>query len=165
MVSFFQQLISFFTDTTNPTLRLMQSGLLTLGVVSAFLVFYTTRDSLLRSRSFLFQCFSILLVAALPIVGFFLYLLIRPARTRKERDMEAMLREILVSQKAKSVALPTMERPDVSQTSPHTDRVKGTPKFHTFAPKESPEGRKEEYQKDHTPKMEAEIAKEEAVAV
>ncbi len=69
--------------------------LIALAVVDVFLVFFTTRDILLRSASLWFQLFSILLVALLPAVGFFLYLLIRPARTTKQRQMEAMLLELL----------------------------------------------------------------------
>jgi hypothetical protein len=39
---------------------------------------------------------SIVIVAALPIAGFFLYLLIRPSRTNKEREMEELVTELLV---------------------------------------------------------------------
>ncbi len=58
-----------------------------------FLVLFTTRDILLRTNSFLLQACSILLVAVLPIVGFFIYVLIRPSRTLAER---AMHRDIIV---------------------------------------------------------------------
>jgi hypothetical protein len=62
--------------------------------VLVFLLLFTLRDILLRTRSFWYQCFCVLLVGALPIVGFLLYLLIRPARTIKQRETEAMLRQI-----------------------------------------------------------------------
>ena len=39
---------------------------------------------------------SILIVALLPVVGFFLYVLIRPARTIKERELEALLLRLVV---------------------------------------------------------------------
>jgi len=47
----------------------------------------------------MFVC--IILVAVLPVVGFFLYLLIRPARTIKERDLEEMLRSLVDKEKGK----------------------------------------------------------------
>lgn len=59
-----------------------------------FFLLYTLRDILLRTRSFWAQSGSILLVVLLPVAGFFLYLLVRPARTIKDREMEAMLRAL-----------------------------------------------------------------------
>ena len=80
----------------DPALRLLQCGMLLVGVVVIFLVFYTTRDILLRTHSFWYMFLSIVLVAVLPVVGFFLYLLIRPSRTNKEYEMEELLTDILV---------------------------------------------------------------------
>jgi|GEM_PF-1486090 predicted phosphatase len=80
----------------DPMLRILQGVLLLFGFFQIFLVFFATRDVLLRSRSFLLQCVAILLVAVLPVVGFLLYLLIRPARTLKERELEELLRSITV---------------------------------------------------------------------
>ena len=85
----------------DPMLRLLQGGLLLLGFLVVFLVFFTTRDILLRTQSFIYMFLSILLVAALPIMGFLLYLLIRPARTLKEKEMEAMVRELFAKKKGK----------------------------------------------------------------
>ena len=79
----------------DPLLRLWQGSLLLIGVLAIFLVFYTTRDVILRTHSFLYMLFSILLVALLPGVGFLLYLLIRPQRTIKERELEKMVQDIL----------------------------------------------------------------------
>lgn len=79
----------------DPALRLIQGAMLLVGILVIFLVFYTTRDILLRTHSFFYMFISILLVAALPVVGFFLYLLIRPARTIKEREIEMMLIELV----------------------------------------------------------------------
>lgn len=79
----------------DPTLRLLQFGMLFAGVIVIFLVFFTTRDILLRTHSFWIMFFSIVLVAFLPVVGFFLYLLIRPARTIKEREIEELLLRII----------------------------------------------------------------------
>jgi len=79
----------------DPLMRIWQGSLLFIGILAIFLVFYTTRDVILRTHSFLYMLFSILLVAFLPGVGFLFYLLIRPARTIKEREMEKMVQDIL----------------------------------------------------------------------
>ncbi|MFA6038925.1 MAG: PLD nuclease N-terminal domain-containing protein [Candidatus Peribacteraceae bacterium] len=85
--------------SADPTARFLQLLLLGAGSVAVYLICYTTRDILLRSRSFLYQALSILLVTILPVVGFFLYLLIRPARTVRERELEEMVRSLLPSPK------------------------------------------------------------------
>ena len=85
--------LSLLTD--NPMLRAMQLSLLAGAVVAIYLVFFTTRDIILRTRSLAYQLLCILIVAALPVLGFFLYLLIRPATTLRERDTERMLRKLL----------------------------------------------------------------------
>jgi len=79
----------------DPLLRAMQFSLIGVGFLAIFLVFYTTRDILLRTNSFLYMFFCILLVAVFPGVGFLIYLLIRPPRTLKERELEKMLQGIL----------------------------------------------------------------------
>lgn len=56
-----------------------------------YFLFFAMRDIFLRTHSSLYQIACILLVALLPVVGFLLYFLIRPARTIKEREMEQML--------------------------------------------------------------------------
>lgn len=94
---FLQPVLLFLAD--DPMLRFLQGGMLLGGVVVVFLVFYTTRDILLRTNSFWYTLFCILLVATLPVVGFFIYLLIRPARTTKEREVEGMLKEVVGSVK------------------------------------------------------------------
>lgn len=80
--------------SADPALRLMQGLLLALAVLVVYLVFFTLRDVLLRSRNFAFQLFSILLVAFVPVVGFLLYMLIRPVQTLAERRRDRMLREL-----------------------------------------------------------------------
>ncbi len=90
---FLEPWLLFLSD--DPLLRIAQIAMLILGVIAIFLVFYTTRDILLRTHSFILMFLSILLVAALPGVGFFLYLLLRPPRTLKEREIEALLYTIL----------------------------------------------------------------------
>lgn len=69
----------------------VQGAVIAVAVVLIYLLLYTLRDILLRTRSFWYQFFCVLLVGCLPVVGFFLYLLIRPARTVKERELESML--------------------------------------------------------------------------
>jgi hypothetical protein len=87
----------------DPLLRAMQIGLVGIGVLVIFTVFYVTRDILLRSQSFLLMFFSILLTAFLPLGGFLLYLLIRPSRTLAEKELDRKVSEIhaLLSKDAK----------------------------------------------------------------
>lgn len=66
-----------------------------------FLIFFTTRDIILRTRSFWYQLFCIVLVTFLPVVGFFLYLLIRPPATLVEQEMQETLDEILERERKK----------------------------------------------------------------
>lgn len=89
LTSLIQPFQSFLSD--DPNVAMTQAGLLAVVVVVLFLLFYTLRDIVLRTRSFTYQCLCILLVALLPIVGFLLYILIRPARTVKEREIQEML--------------------------------------------------------------------------
>ena len=120
-----QQWLFFLSD--NPVLRTMQLSLLSVGVVAVLLVCFTTRDILLRSRSFWYQLVSILLVATLPIVGFFLYLLIRPARTVKEREMEEMLKKLIVfSEEAEIVYEDELPVAQAEKTQKHEKNVHGT---------------------------------------
>ncbi len=69
--------------------------MLLIACIVVFFVLFTLRDILLRTSSFLYQIFCILLVAALPLLGFLLYLLIRPSRTIAERRLESKVDEIL----------------------------------------------------------------------
>ncbi|MDD4318907.1 MAG: PLD nuclease N-terminal domain-containing protein [Candidatus Peribacteraceae bacterium] len=88
-----QLLLTILSD--DPIVRATQVSLLVAGFLAVYLVCYATRDILLRTRSFLYQAFCILLVAALPVFGFFLYLLVRPARTVRQRETDEVLRRIL----------------------------------------------------------------------
>lgn len=81
--------------SADPAARAFQIILIAAASVAVYLICYTTRDILLRTHSFLYQAACILLVTLLPILGFFLYLLIRPARTVKERRLEEMIRWLL----------------------------------------------------------------------
>ena len=100
--SFAEPWIMFLAE--DPVLPAGQFALAFFGAVAVFLVFYTTRDAILRSNSFIFMLFSILLAAILPVLGFLIYLLIRPPRTIKEKEIESMLKEltcVLAQEKAK----------------------------------------------------------------
>jgi len=82
----------FLSD--DPVFRVIQVGLLCVGALIIFFVFFTTRDILLRTHSFWYMAFCILLVALLPVIGFLIYLLIRPSRTLHQREQEALIREL-----------------------------------------------------------------------
>jgi len=107
--SLFEPWLTFLAE--DPILRMMQVGMLLAGVIAVFLVFYTTRDILLRTNSFLYMFFCILLVAMLPVVGFFLYLLIRPPRTIKERELEQKVLTFVNAQQKTS----TKKKPPVKK--------------------------------------------------
>jgi ABC-type nickel/cobalt efflux system permease component RcnA len=79
----------------NPSLVMMQMCMVAVGVLLVYLVLYATRDILLRTHSFLYQIAVIVLVAVLPVVGFLLYLLIRPATTNRQREFEREVRDVL----------------------------------------------------------------------
>lgn len=108
---FLQQLLddALLAFSADPIVLSLQAAIALAGVVAVYLLAYTVRDVILRTRSIVYQLGCILLVAALPIAGFFLYLLVRPARTVKERQMERMLKEVLAGEKniAHSVAAHT----------------------------------------------------------
>lgn len=65
------------------------------GFIVAYLVLFATRDILLRTHSFGIQVLCILLVALLPVLGFLLYLLVRPSKTNAEKKMQADLHLLL----------------------------------------------------------------------
>ncbi len=100
----------FLFLSQDPLLRVVQVGMLLAGVIAVFLVFYTTRDILLRTSSFLYMFLCILLVAFIPVIGFFVYLLIRPARTIKERELEQAVRSFMEKQPSKKKAQATADQ-------------------------------------------------------
>lgn len=79
----------------DPTALALQLGVLAVGALLLFFLFWTLKDALLRSRSLGFHMFSLLLVTALPFFGILVYLLVRPSRTLKERETERLLHAIL----------------------------------------------------------------------
>ncbi|MBI3336521.1 hypothetical protein HYZ98_03070 [Candidatus Peregrinibacteria bacterium] len=86
-------ILAFFSE--DPVFRLMQGGLLLIGLVDVFLLFWTLRDALMRSQSLLFQMCALVMVFALPFAGFLLYLLIRPSSTLRERSIVQMVEQVL----------------------------------------------------------------------
>ncbi|MDB4979221.1 MAG: hypothetical protein JWM56_1407 [Candidatus Peribacteria bacterium] len=77
-----------------PHINTMSTALLGAGILAVFLIFFTTRDILLRTQSFVYQFICILLVAIVPGIGFLLYLLIRPSRTVKQKELESLVLNI-----------------------------------------------------------------------
>jgi len=65
-----------------------------------YFLFFALRDIFLRTHSSLYQIACILLVATLPVVGFLLYFLVRPARTIKEREIGEMLTALAAGKKS-----------------------------------------------------------------
>lgn len=106
----------------DPALRILQGVMLLLGLIVIFLVFYTTRDILLRTHSFLYMFLSIVVVAGLPIVGFFLYILIRPARTIKERELEMMMVELLADRRTSTHREPSDTKAAIVKKKPTTKK-------------------------------------------
>ena len=78
----------------DPVIRAMQIGLGLSALLLVYLVFYATRDILQRSNSLLVQTFCIVMVALLPVVGFFLYLLVRPSETLQQRETATKIAEL-----------------------------------------------------------------------
>lgn len=69
---------------------LMPSALLIyIAILWISLIFWTIRDSFLRSENFLFQFFAVLLVTFFSIFGFFVYLIIRPPLFLAEKKLLA----------------------------------------------------------------------------
>lgn len=91
-MTFLSPLVGIFAE--DPAVRTVQFTLLALATVDVFLVFYATRDILLRTRLFLYQFLCIVLVAVLPGLGFLIYLLVRPARTVRQRETDALVERI-----------------------------------------------------------------------
>ncbi len=121
-------LSSLFSD--DPQLRFFQIMLTILGFFFLYLLLFTLRDILLRTRSFLYQLASIVLVAFLPGVGFLFYLLIRPARTLKEREMEAMVLSLTESLYGGEAALEFAEEEESVQDVPLQEGAPKEPQAH-----------------------------------
>ncbi len=98
----------------DPGLRFAQIGLIFFAVVVLFLLFFALRDILLRTRSFWYQFLCIVIVTLFPIIGFLIYLLIRPARTIRERELESMILT-LVANDAPNQVLSPLSVPSASQ--------------------------------------------------
>ncbi len=73
----------------------MQLSMILAACIIIFLVLFATRDIILRTNSFIYQTLCILLVAVLPVIGFLIYLLIRPSRTLAQRGLERQVADLL----------------------------------------------------------------------
>jgi Na+/melibiose symporter-like transporter len=89
----FERFLGFLSE--EPFVRGVQALLILGSSFLLFLVFHATRDILRRTQSLSAQIGCILLVAAFPLVGFLLYLLVRPQRTLHEKKLEEILQELL----------------------------------------------------------------------
>ena len=87
------QFLTILSD--NPGLRMAQIGLIVLAVIAVYLVCFTTRDILTRTDSFVYQLLCVLITALLPILGFLIYLLVRPTHTIYERETFEAVKKIL----------------------------------------------------------------------
>ncbi len=70
------------------------------GLLWLSLIIWVTRDSMARSKSFLFQAFSIVLNIGLPGLGALLYLVIRPGKTQTEKNLESMEEKLFAGKPA-----------------------------------------------------------------
>ncbi len=122
--------LAFFSE--EPFVRGMQILLFTGAMSLVFLVFYVTRDILHRTRSLAAQVSCILLVAALPLAGFLLYLLVRPSQTLEERDMQEKIRQILDEVQKKPLPLSGRAFSPRAQVNA-LPRMKPTPILHTVS--------------------------------
>lgn len=93
LFSTLQSFLQLLSD--HPSVFAVQVSLIALGVIVVFLVLLATKDIMARSDSFFVQISSIVLVAILPVIGFFFYLLLRPSRTLVERRLQRDLQQVL----------------------------------------------------------------------
>ncbi len=70
----------------DPSVLALQILMMSCAFLIVYAVLFVTRDVILRSHSFLFQVFAILL-SAVPVIGILVYLLIRPSTTLFERAL------------------------------------------------------------------------------
>ncbi|HVW66777.1 MAG TPA: hypothetical protein VHA78_03525 [Candidatus Peribacteraceae bacterium] len=126
----------FFLD--NPGLRAAQTGLVVLGIIVLFLLFFALRDILLRTRSFWYQFICIVIVTLFPVVGFLVYLLIRPARTIKQRELESMILTLVANDAPDQIEVG--ENEEAAEETEESEETDGT---------EEAEEKEEDHQKNH----------------
>ncbi len=102
--------------STNPSVLLMQIATILVAAIVIFLVLFGAKDILSRTDSFLAQIFCVLLIALLPLIGFFLYLLLRPSTRTIERKILRELR-VMSHQKAKQQVPQIKQQPQSPQQS------------------------------------------------
>lgn len=117
MQAFLTFIESIILPSQNPVFTVQMLVLSAVALVLIFLIFYTTKDVFVRSDSFVFMLFSLLLVVLFPVVGFLLYLLIRPAQTKKERQLFAELRALHKEVTALKAAQTGTKKPTAKKTS------------------------------------------------
>ena len=90
--------------SADPVLRTIQIALILLASVVVFSIFYATRDMLRRSHSFWLIALVIIIVAVFPIVGFLLYLILRPTETLRQHEADHMIHELYAEMKERRKA-------------------------------------------------------------
>lgn len=96
----YEQLIGFFDS---PTFDFVKIGVLSyLGLLWLSIIIWVTRDSIHRSKSLIFQTFSILINILIPFLGVLLYLIIRPSKTSSELYYEELEHQLLDSSEPSS---------------------------------------------------------------
>lgn len=85
-----ETIIQLFTQLF-PNFSLPAFAMACFGALLVYIIFYTTKDVFARSESFLFMFFALLLVTALPLIGFALYVLVRPSSKTLDRKIYAKL--------------------------------------------------------------------------
>lgn len=94
MPSFLNNMMDFINSPTFGTLQIIVISYL--GLLWLAIIIWVTRDSINRSKSIIFQTFSILINIAIPILGILLYLIIRPGKTNMERYYEELEHRMLI---------------------------------------------------------------------
>jgi hypothetical protein len=83
----------------SPAIRAIQVAIVLVVLFDVYLIFYVVRDVLLRTQNLFVQILCIFLPVVFPVIGFLAYLLLRPSRTLKEREMEQLLHQLLEQKK------------------------------------------------------------------
>ncbi len=100
-----------------PSFKGLQLALIVyVGLLWLSVIIWVTRDSINRSESILFQAFSIIINISFPILGIFLYLIIRPGKTTTERYYEDLEHKLILEKIEKKPA-----RTSTSREKPKTE--------------------------------------------
>lgn len=93
-------------------------SLVYLGILWVALIAWVTRDVLARSKNFLFQAISVLLVLTLNIFGLVIYLLVRPRKTLNEKLFERLELQAFMEELQKNRERGNIKAPEKKQKTP-----------------------------------------------